>query len=187
MKYFDRVFEGLDVAPILAELDAQPDLWDAHRARTLVADGPMAGTSDVWLRYFPQEVLRQPKDFLAEGPRMVFYPAWDRLPALHEVTHTLMHFCRGVELGGCLISRIPPGGEVGTHTDGAAWSARFYNRKFYIPLRANDQCLNVTLDETVVMRPGEIWQFDNLVPHSVHNGGETERLNLIISIRSADA
>lgn len=185
MKYFARVHEGLPVAPILAEMEASSELWGQQAART-GEQGPMAGTSDIWLRYFPRETLKEPADYLREG-RCEFYPAWHALPSIQPVAMALMGMSNGVELGGCLISRIPPGGEVATHTDGAAWSARYYNRKFYCILAANPECLNVTLDEQVVMQPGEIWAFDNLVPHSVHNRGTTDRINLIISLRSADA
>lgn len=186
MRYFARVHEGLDVSPTLAELDACPEEWNRFSKRTEHQDGPMAGTGDIWLRYFPQETLTEPAAYLREG-RCEFYPAWHKMPSIAPVALSLMGMCGGVELGGCLISRIPAGGEVKTHTDAVAWTARYYNRKFYIPLRANDACLNVTLDEQVVMRPGEIWAFDNLVPHSVHNRGATERTNLIITLRSADA
>jgi hypothetical protein len=186
MKYFSRVHEGLDVGPILAQLDASPHLWDEHRERTDRDDSPMRGTSDIWLRYFPREVLTSKEAYLAPG-LLAFYPAWDALPTVHPVAFALMSTFRGVELGGCLISRIPPGGEVKTHTDGAAWTARHFNRKFYIPLRTNPGCRNVTLDEEVVFQAGEVWEFDNLVPHSVHNDGGEERINLIITLRDATA
>lgn len=186
MKYFQQVHAGLDVSGIAAELDAQPGLWDAHKERTVNTDGPMVGTSDIWLRYFPKETLTEPAAYLREG-RCVFYPGWHALPALQPVVFSLMTMCKGVELGGCLISRIPPGGEVKTHTDEAAWSARYYNRKFYVPIKANARCVNVTVDEEIVFRVGEIWSFDNLAPHSVENGGTTERITLIVSLRSADA
>ena len=37
------------------------------------------------------------------------------------------------------------------------------------------------------MRPGEIWAFDNTVTHAVYNRGDTDRINLIITLRSGDA
>jgi len=186
MRYFNRVSGSVAVEPILAELEAAPHLWDAYRERTEQDGGPMQGTSDIWLRYFPRETLTRPEAYLGEG-HCAFYPAWHALPSVAPVAFALMGMCQGVELGTCLMSRIPPGGEIGTHVDGAAWTARFYNRKFYVPLRTNPLCRNVTLDETVVFQAGEVWEFDNLVPHSIHNDGDTERLNLIITLRDANA
>jgi hypothetical protein len=37
------------------------------------------------------------------------------------------------------------------------------------------------------MHPGEIWEFNNLVTHAVYNRGDTERINLIVTLRSGDA
>jgi hypothetical protein len=181
MQYFRKVHEGLDVAPMLAEIDAQSGIWDRHKERT--AGGPMAGTSDCWLRYWRKDLMRSPSDYLCDHGRMEFYPEWHKLPALHGVAYTLMSLCRGIELGTCLLSRIPPGGTVGMHNDGAAWSARYFRRKFYCILRANPECENVTLDESVVMPPGSIFEFDNLVDHAVFNRGTTERINLIVTLR----
>jgi len=185
MKYFRTIHEGLDTSAINAELAASPDLWDAHKDRTSAADGVMAGTSDIWIRYFPRETLTEPAAYLKEG-RCVFYPAWFRLPSIQPVVFTLMGMFRGVELGGCLISRLPPGGVVKPHSDGAAWSANFYNRKFYCILDSNPDCLNVTEDEQIVLPPGSVTLFDNLSTHAVYNRGQTERINLIITLRSEE-
>ena len=186
MRHFRRVHDGLDVGPILAELDAAPDLWNQFGERTASPDGPMAGTGDIWLRYFPRASLTGPEAYLREG-RCEFYPAWRRLPSIHPVVFSLMGMCKGVELGGCLISRIPPGGEVKPHVDGAAWSARYYDAKYYVPLRSNARAINACCDEEVNMRPSEIWTFNNLEPHAVYNLGQTDRVTLIVSMRSAGA
>lgn len=186
LRYFRRVTSGVNVAPILADLAANPDLWDEFTERTAAPHGAMAGTSDIWVRYFPRETLRTAADYLGEG-RCEFYRAWHALPSIQSVAFGLMQMCRGVELGVGLITRIPPGGEVKPHADGAAWSARYYNRKFYLVLAGNDACENVTLDERIVILPGDTVEFDNLVPHSVHNRGTTERITLIFTLRSADA
>jgi hypothetical protein len=186
MQYFRKVHEGLDVAPMLADLAAAPGVWDEFTERTRSPDGYMHGTSDIWLRYFPRETLKGPADYLGEG-RCVFYPGWYVLPSIHRVAYSLMGLCNGVELGTCLISRMPPGSTVKPHNDAPAWSAQFYQRKFYVILQANPLCLNVTEDEEVVMHPGEIWEFNNLVTHAVYNRGDTERINLIVTLRSGDA
>ena len=110
MRHFRRVTEGVDVSPMLAELEAAPDLWNEHRERT--GEGsPHAEADDIWLRFFPRERLLTQDDYRAEG-RCVFYPAWWRLPSLHRLAFDLMHALRCTEMGGVLITRIPPGGRV---------------------------------------------------------------------------
>ena len=37
--------------------------------------------------------------------------------------------------------------------------------------------------EAVVMAPGDAWVFNNHIRHSVENNGDTDRVNLIISMR----
>jgi hypothetical protein len=186
MRYFQRVHEGLDTAPMLADLAAAPEVWDEYTERTRSPDATMYGTSDCWLRFFPRRTLRTAADYMGEG-RCEFYPAWWKLPSIHPIAYSLMGMCNGVELGTCLISRMPPGSMVKPHNDGAGWSARYYNRKFYCILSGNDEVLNVTEDEATVLPVGSITEFNNLVTHAVYNRGDTERINLIITLRSGDA
>ncbi len=183
MKYFTRLMDGLDVAPILAELDAAPDLWNQYRERKDAAESPHAVMDDVWVRYFPREQLQVPQDFVREN-RCVFYPAWTRLPSLHHHVFALMAALHATELGGLLITRIPSAGRILPHDDRGSWHAEFFNTKIYIPLRSNARCVNRCLDEEVNMRVGEVWTFNNLVEHEVENGGRTDRITAILCIRT---
>lgn len=176
MRHFNRVHEGLDVAPILAELDAAGDLWNAHRERKDAEGSPHAAMDDIWLRWLP--------DGASAGDRVAFYPAWRRLPALHGVVWSLMAMARGVELGGLLITRIPAGGVILPHSDAGGWHADLFDTKFYVVLRGGARCVNVFPDGEVNMRPGEIWQFNNRVLHSVENHDAGERISLIVSVRT---
>lgn len=46
-----KLAEGFDAAAIVAELDAHPELWNEHKARTTFYEGPHGGVSDIWVRY----------------------------------------------------------------------------------------------------------------------------------------
>lgn len=178
MKHFRRIAEGIDVAPILAELETASDLWNQHAERTADPASPHAQVDDVWLRFFPYETLTSPEAFRAEG-RCVFYPAWHRLPSLHKITFDLMHAVRAVELGGLLITRIPAGGRVLPHDDRGSWHASHFETKLYLPLKSSARCVNRCVDEEVNMRTGEVWFFNNLVEHEVENSGRQERITVI--------
>jgi hypothetical protein len=180
--HFRLIHSGLDVAPILAELGAVPELWDADNDRTARDNSPHAASSDVWLRYFPRDDLRTDADFNREG-RCVFYPAWARLPSLHRIVWALMSTLQATELGGCLITRLQPGGRILPHADDS-WHARFFNRKTYIPLKSNPWCINRCEDEVIGFRAGEIWEFNNLVEHEVRNDGPDERITVILCFHS---
>jgi hypothetical protein len=182
VRYFHQIAQGIDVRPVLEQLDAQPELWDQLPFRRTAPGTPHSQMTDIWLRFRPAAELIHPWNY-AEPFHSVFYPAWRALPALHPITFALMSVVRAVELGGILITRIPPGGIIEPHDDRGRWHAEFHNCKLYVPLRSNEQCINICEDEQLVMRPGEAWMFNNLLVHSVENRGDSERITLIISMR----
>lgn len=181
MNHF-QLLGNVDVGPAVRRLNKHPELWNQHRHRKDAQSTPHAAMDDIWLRFRPFAELKEPADYLQ--PHFAeFYPAWYALPELYPIVFGIMAKVRAVYLGGILITRIPPGGKILPHHDRGGWHAEFHNCKVYVPLKANDRCINRCEDEAVVMKPGEIWSFDNLKVHSVENNGETERVTLIISMR----
>lgn len=185
MKRFRLVHAGLDTGPTLEQLAAHPGLWDAHPERRTAPGGAFAAQTDIWVRARARDDLGEP-DAFRQPHRPVFYPAWRALPAVQPIVFALMADHRGVELGNVLITRLPAGEAIGAHED-SGWAVEFYNRKFYVVLKSNARCVNACMDEEVCMRTGEIWEFENRVMHSVENMGASERVSLIVTLRSADA
>lgn len=182
MSHFRLIHSGLDVAPLLAQLDAAPDLWDEHTERRTAPGSPHAEMRDIWLRTRPRDELQDDEAFqLPYWP--VFYPAWRRLPAVQPIVHALMGMTQAVQLGNVLITRLPPGGVIRPHVDGG-WAAVWFNRKFYCCLRGGARCVNTWEGgEEVAMRPGEIFEFANDVVHGVENHDSRERISLIVTLR----
>jgi aspartyl/asparaginyl beta-hydroxylase (cupin superfamily) len=58
-------------------------------------------------------------------------------------------------------------------------SLEFCNRT-HIPIKTNDNVLFTVAGETINMKEGEIWEFNNQKYHSVHNNGDEDRWHLII-------
>ena len=171
-------FIGLvPVAGIMQQLDAAPNLWNERTERRDSPDSVHADMSDIWVRY-------------AEGtpdsqtPHVsVMYPAWTVLKDMHGLVFDLMRSQCATQLGGILITRIPPGGEIKPHDDRGTWHAEHYNRKVYVVLQGNARCINECEGEELAMRTGEVWTFDNLRSHSVQNGGTTDRITLIVCMQ----
>ncbi len=184
MSRFRLVHAGLDTAPMLAELAAHPMLWDEHPERRAAPGSPHARMTDIWLRARARDDLGEPDAFRLPH-RPVFYPAWRALPSLHPVVWSLMASHKGVELGNVLLTRLPPGEAIGTHAD-HGWAVEWFDRKFYAVLRGNARCVNTCEDEEVAMRTGEVWEFENRVPHGVENYGASERISLIVTLRSGE-
>lgn len=182
MEHFRKVCAGIDTAPLLAEIEAHPSIWNMRANRTAFEGSPFAGTSDAWLRYRAPDELTDAVRF-KEPHWSVNYPAWHFLPAAQEMVFDLMRLVRAVHLGGVLLTKIPAGGKILPHNDQGSWHALEMNCKIYVPLKANGQCVNYCGGESLVINVGEAVIFDNLVTHSVENNGQTDRITLISCFR----
>lgn len=186
MPHFQKITEHVDVSELLAEIDAQPDLWNQHRLRKDASDSPHRDVDDIWLRYNDYENLRTDRQSFI-GPHIpVWYPAYERLPAVRPIIFTLMARVGGEMLGGVFITRVPPGCEVGMHRD-AGWHAAYFH-KFYVALRSPAAscfgCVHDGETELICPNAGDIHAFDNTLFHFVKNRAETEKMTLIISIHA---
>jgi hypothetical protein len=181
MRHFHLLGAGIDVSGLNIGLHRQPELWNQHNART---DGPgsFTGTDDIWVRFRALNELVSP-DSYSEQFDLVWYPAWHALPHLRPIVFGLMARCEAVQLGGVLITRVPGGQQVKPHNDRGRWHPEHFSTKAYVPLMTNDRCISTCEDESVVMKCGEAWLFDNLVTHSTVNDGDTDRVTLIVSMR----
>jgi hypothetical protein len=184
MSHFTRIASGIDVGPAMAQIDANPQLWNTYDNRRS-GESPHRESSDMWLRYRDPALLKTAADFRYEH-ESVFYPAWRTLTALHPIAETITGILNPTRIGGFLMTRIPPGCQVYPHHDRGSWHAEYYDMKVWIPLRANDRCINWVEDEAMVWEPGTAWHHDNLKTHAVENWGDTERVCLILCFRSRD-
>lgn len=183
MSQFHKLAEGINVQPLIDALVANPGLWDSHTSRKDDPESPHKQMSDIIVRYNDPALLNGARAAW-NGPHIpVMWPAWHALHALRDVIYSLVAFLRPMHVGAVLITRIPPGGRIETHID-AGWHAEYHNTKVYLPIKANDDCVNTCLDERAVMRAGELWTFNNLVPHGVENNGDSERITLIVCMRT---
>lgn len=174
--------ERFDIAPLLAQIASHPDVWDRHslRKRAYVH----AQISDIWVRYNDWKNFNGDPAKFNEEHASVWYPVVTEIPAVKELCMDVMEFVQGVELGGVLITRIPPGGRVEPHTD-SGWHASHYD-KYAVQLMGNsnqsfhfDSC-------SLSAEPGELYTFDNSKTHWVTNDSDMYRMTLIICIRTND-
>ena len=185
MSHFTLIGEGFDVSHALREIDAQPEIWN-HRGDRRGPDSPHRETSDVWLRYTPEDAITLP-GFHLRPHRSVAWPAWWKLPAtVHLVSKVGQALGGRVELGGVLMTRIGPGCQVWPHHDRGSWHAEYYTSKVWAVLRGNQRCVNTVENEEMVWHPGQAWSHSNLIEHAVRNEGNSERIVLISCFRRLD-
>lgn len=173
---------NVDIELLLKQLKANPQLWNENPERKNADGSPHVQMSDIWIRFRDKAELVEPKNY-HEPHLPVWYPASLILNEVKRIALDVMTLFRAVQLGGILITKIPAGGEIKPHHDRGGWHAEYYNTKIYIPLESNPSCINTCEDDSVNMRAGEMWTFDNLKTHSVTNDGDTDRVTLIITLR----
>lgn len=185
MRHFKRIARGIDVSALRQQILTQPGLWNARTERTGFTGSPFAGTSDQWLRYRAPPELIDAKSY--KEPHFASnYPSWYALTAAHDIVFDLMRAVRAVHLGGVLLTKIPPGGQILPHDDRGSWHAETMDCKVYVPIVANDRCINFCGDEQTVIEVGEAVEFNNLITHSVENNGTTDRITLIVCMKRCE-
>ena len=183
MKHFHRLMTNIDGSWATSQLAAHPELWNQHPERTSIPGSPHAASSDIWLRFRDPTELHEPADYGA--PHFaVWYPAWHLLPGLHPIVFDVARAVEATYIGGCLITRIPAGAAILPHVD-RGWHPESLPAKAYIILKANDGCVNWCEDEAVVMKTGTAWRFRNDLVHSVQNNGDSERIAVILTMRTS--
>jgi aspartyl/asparaginyl beta-hydroxylase (cupin superfamily) len=174
LKNFRKLKEHVDVLPIVTELECQPEAWLAQTGRQRVR--------------VQREALAIPIRGLRRSKRM----GRDRRD-VHESRYTTLsrsfpavrRFIEAVadELDATLsrakIFSLPPAARVHAHVDRGAYYAC---RDRYHLVIESAGCPMRAGDEVVVMRPGELWWFDNKTDHEAWNDSDSPRIHLIFDL-----
>jgi len=164
-----RLYEGIDVTPILDILDSiDADTWtqSGREARYEVHQD----TSSL--------LLVHDADYRHFNP--TYHPLYETFasalaPILSLITER--HAGEGF-IGRILIARLRAGGRILTHAD-HVYSLVKCNRH-HIPLVTNKHAVFTIGGEDKVMQQGDMWEINNATTHAVHNGGDEDRIHLII-------
>ena len=168
--------EGVNVAPMLWALQSHPELWDQNPARTENPSSPHHGLHDIWTRYAAPGVDgSQPHE-------SVWYPCADLMP-VREMVYPMMQMFQGDQLGGVLITKIPPGKTCKPHRD-PGWHARYY-QKFAVQIQSSPGQEFHFDNASLVTKPGDVFWFDNSHTHWVTYESDQDRITLIVCIRTA--
>ncbi|MCY0916231.1 aspartyl/asparaginyl beta-hydroxylase domain-containing protein [Massilia antarctica] len=179
MASFQHIATGIQVAALLAALEAKSHLFGQHTARATAYDSPHRAMTDIWVRF--NDIANLGPHFTDEHDS-IWYPAYAELPELAPIIFGLMAHVHGERLGGVLITKIPAGGRIEPHVD-RCWHADYYD-KFYISLRNDPGALFHFPEGDIVASPGDCYWFDNGVTHSVSNDSQADRISLIVCIKT---
>lgn len=198
MKYLQPLVYGLEIDPVVAELDTNPQLWNQYTLRTGGCAPVHNAVSDIWVRYrawveweryqvgetvgdVTQLHRTRVAQFVGEEHESVWYPAGYQLVALRSLIFELMRHVEAERLGGVLITRIPPGGKVLPHID-RGWHAGYYE-KLAVQLKSAPGQAFCYADGRFECPAGTVYAFDNSQEHWVDNDSDVERQTLIICLR----
>ncbi len=171
----NRLDRGVGVAHIYWAIQQHPELWDQHTTRTEDPNSPHHGLNDIWVRY------GDPARAVDGMPHEAFwYPSADLL-GVKPLVYALMAHAQGDQLGGVLITRIPPGATCKPHTD-PGWHARYY-QKFAVQITSAPGQRFCFEGEELESTPGDVFWFDNQHLHWVENPTPYERITMIVCIR----
>lgn len=165
-----------DPTAMLTELMGAKHLFAEHPERTMNPSSPHYGTKDIWVRY--SDTLPAPRD---EPHVSVWYPGADLLPVCVDACGKLFAHVGGKELGGVLITAVPPGGRIKPHID-RGWHAEYYD-KYAIQLLAHRDSYFGYDDGEFHTQSGDIFTFKNDVLHWVENPTDLIRMTLIVCLR----
>lgn len=181
MKNFLQLISGVDVVPLQMQLQRQPELWQADTYLRDYPQGPFNDVETVFLRFPPLSVTELEQS-TKDQHECVWMDGLVHLPAARFLIFMLMARVDGERLGRVMVNKIRPGGRIYPHAD-TPIHANYWDRYHYV-IQSSPGCTFRCGDETVQMRQGECWWFQNANEHEVFNGSADDRIHLIIDIRT---
>lgn len=178
MKNFQFV-ASFDPFPLLHAIQLRNDLWNMHSLRTMYPQSPHHQAEDIWIRF--NEINVENPLSAVNDKECVNYEGFHALPQVRPILFDLMRRVEGEQLGRVLITKLAPGKEITPHEDGGA-PATWYERYHCILQNCPGSIFNCG-DETVTMKAGDVWWFNNELTHSVVNNSADDRLTMIADIR----
>jgi len=190
MRNFLRIAEGMNVKPLLNALYRKPELWKADDFLRKFPQGPFGETDTIYLRFQEHVPVETDEELqlyqqnklaghdLHECP---WRPEVNELPEARTHIMGLVTALGATRLGRCMINRVVPGGRIFPHAD-SPWHASYWDR-YHLVLQSRPGNTFRCEDETIWMREGEIWWFQNSLEHEVINNSDADRIHLVMDLR----
>ncbi|HXN95979.1 MAG TPA: aspartyl/asparaginyl beta-hydroxylase domain-containing protein [Candidatus Acidoferrales bacterium] len=181
MKNFLRLAQGINMTPLMVQIQRQPELWKADTYLRDYPQGPFNDVETIFLRFPPASLSE-----LERGTKDQHECAWMdgtlHLPASRGLIFNLMTTVEGERLGRVMLNKIRPGGRIFPHADTPV-HADYWDRFHYVVQSTPGVDFRCG-DERVQMATGEVWWFQNAIEHEVFNNSAGDRIHLIIDIRT---
>ena len=178
MQYFKLIRSGVDVAPLLEEVQSQPQAWliDTARQDRIRAQRE---TNTIFLR----SAVSRPDLHINENQESRLTSASKWFPmALAFMTEFAASM--GCQLSRATIVRLKPKSQVFRHIDEGSYY--FLRDRFHLVLKSAAGSVLMSGGEQVRMQEGELWWFDNKQHHEAYNDSGEWRVHYIFDLLSTD-
>lgn len=174
-----RKLGPVDIVALRAAVQAIPEhVWDAENAGKPNKFEVLDETRHIVFRF-----IDSPRDWRGSHDRPV-WPQWRALlePVLAQAVRGY-GYQRGV-FPRVMLARMAAGGVIHPHVD--ANPAAKWPHKIHLPVSTNAGVVSFFGGQEHYFPPGEAVEVNNLGPHWVRNGGDTDRVHLIFEYYDAD-
>jgi hypothetical protein len=177
VRYFRLVANGVNIGPLLAELDSQADAWTVNIVRQHRSPA----------QRHTQSILLRTASYRADLGGIDNHETIDR-PMARRFPRALAfmrRFADSVDSALCraMIVRLAAGAAVSPHVDHGSYY-RLRDR-YHLVLCSRSGSVLCSGDEQVRMWPGELWWFDNKRVHSAVNESDGWRIHYIFDLLPA--
>jgi hypothetical protein len=170
-----------DVTALLHQIHSQPELWKSDTYLRDYPQGPFGDTETIFLRFPPSSVSE-----LEQGTKDQHECIWMdgavHLPAARPIVLWLNMRVEGERIGRVMINKLRPGGKIFAHADTPVHAE--YWERHHVVLQSGPGCNFRCGDEILNMKTGQVWWFQNAIEHEVFNNSDTDRIHMIVDIRT---
>jgi outer membrane protein assembly factor BamB len=178
MKYFKLIRSGINIAPLLEEVDSHEHAWSIDTGRQ-DRIRVQRDTNSIFI----SAAVHRPDLRINENQECRLTAASKFFPrALALMTEFAQEM--NCHLSRAAIVRLKPRSQVFRHIDEGSYY--FLRDRFHLVLRSSTGSVLMSGGETVRMQAGELWWFDNKQFHESHNESDEWRIHYIFDLMSAD-
>src|ERR1017187_6715865 len=178
MDYFKLIRSGINIDPLLAEVDSNEQAWliDTSRQDKIRVQ---RDTNTIFI----SSAVHRPDLPVNENQESRLTAVSESFPkALAFMTEFAQEMnCR---LSRATIVRLKPKTQVFRHIDQGSYY--FLRDRFHLVLRSPTGSVLMSGGETVRMQEGELWWFDNKQYHESYNESDDWRIHYIFDLLQAD-
>jgi outer membrane protein assembly factor BamB/orotate phosphoribosyltransferase len=177
MNYFKLIRSGINVTPLLEEVSSQEQVWLADTGRQ-DRIRVQRDTNTIFLR----AAVHRPDLHINENQETRLTSMSKSFPrALAFMTEFAQEM--NCHLSRATIVRLKPKSQVFRHIDEGSYY--FLRDRFHLVLRSSTGSVLMSGGETVRMKEGELWWFDNKQYHESYNESDDWRIHYIFDLLPA--